>query len=221
VYDRTINKKELTFEASGGLINASLVMQDRETDSYWPIMRGSAVEGDLKGTELKELAINKKMKWKDWRRKHPDTLVLSVAGKEDDEPVYEKYFESDDGFRDTRASDTRLASKQPIFAFRWQGKSYAVPYQTLENGRSWALDQSQVFLYRAAGAQLHDSTSAFLAENPFAKENNEWNSTGNNCVFNADLLEFQGDQKCPQNLSGFDTFWYNWSLNNPDTQILD
>ena len=219
MYDRNVNDQELTFEASGGLINSSLVLQDRETDSYWPIMRGDAVAGELEGTRLKELAINKKVKWKDWKRKHPDTLVLSVNGREDDEPGYEKYFQSPEGFRGSQASDDRLQTKQSIFAFRWEGDSYAAPFSSFTGGKSWKIAGAQVFLFRPADADLHASTAAFQTSAAFTEQEGGW--AASNCVFNTESQVFEGPGECPQELIGFDTFWYNWSLNNPGTRLLE
>jgi len=38
------------------------------------------------------------------------------------------------------------------------------------------------------------------------------------------ILETRGlketRQPCPQRFEGFDIFWYNWSLNNPETKLL-
>ena len=55
MYSRSYAGQELRFEASGGLINRSLVMQDKETDSYWAIMKGRSVGGTLAGTQLAEI----------------------------------------------------------------------------------------------------------------------------------------------------------------------
>ncbi len=133
MYSRRYDGQLLTFEASGGLINSSLVMQDRETNSYWAIMKGEAIAGLKKGTELAELPLGKKMKWKRWKRKHPDTLVLSVNGTED----------------------------------------------------------------------------------------GQWVDISSGCRFDPDEEVFDGDtESCPKAFKGFDTFWYNWSLNNPSTELL-
>ena len=40
-------------------MNASLVMQDFETDSYWAILQGVSIAGEFKGTKLKELPYGK------------------------------------------------------------------------------------------------------------------------------------------------------------------
>jgi hypothetical protein len=207
VYDRQYGDRELTFEASGGLIKSSLVMQDQETDSYWAIMRGESLHGELQGTPLREIAQNRKMIWGEWKARHPDTLVLSVDGKEDSEEVYDAYFMSEEGFRGSLAEDTRLPTKAPIFAFRLAGKPHAVAYATIVGGRSFESGGERLFLYRDPSDGLHDSSRAFIGDL-------------NGCEFDASAEEFRGES-CPQPLPGFDTFWYNWSLNNPDTALLE
>lgn len=206
MYDRTYDDRVLTFEASGGLINSSLVMQDRETDSFWSIMRGRSLEGQLQGTALKEIALNEKMTWAEWRQQHPDTQVLSVNGAEDQAPAYGDYYQSDAGYRGSQAGDTRLETKTPIFAFRLDQRSYAVAHSAVIGGRYLEVGGESVFLYRSGEDGLHDSTKAFYGPDP-------------GCSFDTGTESFSGSD-CPRALTGFDTFWYNWSLNNPETDLL-
>ena len=204
MYGRTIGEQDLTFEASGGLIHGTLVLQDRETDSYWPIMAGRSVEGRLDGTTLPELAVARKRTWGEWRRAHPDSLVLSVGGAEDAPESYEKYFASDEGFRGLAAPDDRLPTKAPIFAFRLDERPLAAPYDAMIGGCEFESAGVRVFLYRAPDAPLFESTSAFRLT-----------STDEACAFEAAARSFPDD--CAVPLPGFDTFWYSWSLNNPGT----
>lgn len=222
MYSRRYDGQLLTFEASGGLINSSLVMQDRETNSYWAILKGEAVAGVKKGTELKELPLGKKMKWKRWKRKHPDTLVLSINGTEDGRDSYGSYFRSARGFRNSKAKDRRLKTKAPIFAFKLSGQTYAVHHKHLEKGQSFAVADKQIFLYRSHNAELFRSTAAFYSNGDgFKKRNGQWVDLSSGCTFSPDNEVFTGDAKsCPKPFPGFDTFWYNWSLNNPSTKLL-
>ena len=55
MYDRELGDRLLSFEASGALWQASLVMRDRETDSWWSIMTSEAIGGELDGADLVEL----------------------------------------------------------------------------------------------------------------------------------------------------------------------
>ncbi len=224
MYGRDYNGKTYTLEASGGLINGSLVMQDKETDSYWFIMSDEVIAGDLAGTKINEMPVGEKMKWKDWLRKHPDTLVLSVKGKEDrDGNHYSSYFESSEGFRGLKAKDTRLHTKQPIYSFHLQGDAYAVPYFLMEDGRSFKLrNDLYVFFYRPKDVDLLHSTVAYISNTgEFIKKNGIWIHNKSKCQFDSRIASFNGEgDNCPSKLDGFDTFWYNWSLNNPATKIL-
>ena len=92
MYSRDYEDVTVEFEASGGLINSSLVMQDRQTDTYWSMMKGEAIAGELEGNDLVELPVSEKMQWRDWKAKHADTLVLSVRGREDTRSSYRSYF---------------------------------------------------------------------------------------------------------------------------------
>jgi len=222
VYDRQYNGKVFTFEPSGGLVNATLVMQDFETDSYWSIMTHEAIEGEEKGTVLKELPIAVKVKWEDWVKKHPNTLVLSVDGKEDSKTGYISYFNSPKGFRGIRATDRRLESKEPIFTFEYENKKYAVVNERIEGGKVFDLGSARIFLYRPEEAEMFYSTVAYLTKSlGFAKVEDGWKEIDSECVFNPETESFTGGKtSCPKRFNGFDTFWYTWSLNNPQTELL-
>ncbi len=222
MYDREYNGKTYTLEASGGLINASLVMQDKETDSYWAIMTGEVIAGKLKGLKMRELPVAQKMKWKEWKQKYPQTLVLSVNGWEDAPEGYRGYFESERGFRGISARDRRLKTKEPIFAFRYEGRPYAVPHAAFVGGKVFQIGDAKVFLYRPEGAELFYSTHAYLSGGKgFERRNGVWVDVDSGCRFNASTGRFEGQaDSCPSPLAGFDTFWYTWSLSNPETEVL-
>lgn len=77
MYDRRFGDRELTFEASGALQDASLVMRDRETDSWWSIVTSTAIGGPMAGARLVELPYGERTTWGDWVARHPTSLVLS------------------------------------------------------------------------------------------------------------------------------------------------
>ncbi|MCK4753824.1 MAG: DUF3179 domain-containing protein [Calditrichia bacterium] len=223
MYDRQYEDKIFTFEPSGGLINASLVMQDFETNTYWSIMTNEAIHGEKKGTKLRELPVSVKVQWEEWVEKYPNTLVLSVDDLEDASSGYVGYFNSPRGFRGIQASDQRLSSKEPIFAFEYQNKKYAVTNETIESGKVFDLGIIRIFLYRPEGADIYYSTLAFQTNGSgFSKLENRWIENDSECVFDTQTGTFtKGVTNCPERLNGFDTFWYTWSLNNPDTELLD
>ena len=221
MYDRKYGGRELQFEVSGGLLHASLVMQDKQTNSYWALMKGESIAGDFKGTRLRELPVNQKMMWRDWRTLHPDSLVLSVDGVEHIQGnYYADYFGSDEGFRGATATDDRLSTKTPVYVFRLGGEAYAVPYKSLRGGASFQAGDRVVFLYRSRKAKIFRSTVAFvLPEGRYRKDKQGWSEQSTGAVFDPGSGRFQGAASS-RRLTGFDTFWYNWSLNNPETHLF-
>ena len=67
----------LDFGTSGLLLNSSLVMYDRRTETLWSHFTAQAVHGLLVGTELTTLPVGM-VAWGAWRDAHPNGLVLST-----------------------------------------------------------------------------------------------------------------------------------------------
>ena len=177
VYDRTVGNEEFSFEASGALLDASLVMRDRETDSWWSIMTSDAIGGELDGTDLVELPRGEKTTWQEWRWQHPDTLVLSVQGEEHIENnPYDNYFASEGTFRDLEIDDRRLAPKDSIYSFWWGDEPYAVPHAAFVGGKVLVVDgwgDQRLFLYRGEGASIFESSQAWVVPATMATQYQE------------------------------------------------
>jgi hypothetical protein len=214
VYDRRIDDKILNFEASGALMKASLVMRDREADSWWSIMTSTAVGGQLAGNELTELPLGEKTTWKEWVAGHPDTVVLSVDGREHEEfNPYADYFSSQETFRDLRIDDKRLAAKEPVYSFWIDGEPYAAPHSAFSGGRLFDLagSEARVFLYRGKEPEFFASSQGFLVPRAI-------DLTGKEPGELLETLSAPAGQARP--LEGFDTFWYTWIAVNHDSKLL-
>ncbi len=205
-------------------MNASLVMQDKETDTYWSIMSGKAEAGELNGTALAELPFGKKVQWKDWVAEHPDTLVLSSTlqnGQLVQDPggdAYAGYWADSRGFNGTEAADERLATKTPIYAFMRDEVKYAIPHDALADGATFELaDGTAVFLFRESRDEMFRGTAAFVSNRGFEKHDGAWVELAGGAKFSIQNRVFSPDVEI---LNGFDTFWYTWSLTHPDTELL-
>ncbi|MFC6976067.1 DUF3179 domain-containing protein [Halomicroarcula sp. GCM10025709] len=64
------------FGVSGNLVNSNLVMYDRGTDSRWPQMLATAIDGPLAGETLREFRVVWTT-WGKWRGAYPETRVLT------------------------------------------------------------------------------------------------------------------------------------------------
>lgn len=230
MYSREINGKTLTFEPSGALLNASLVMRDRETDSWWSIITDRAIHGAVEGERLRQLQGAEKTTFGAWRARHPDTLVLSVDGVEHvADAHYDSYFASAEGFRGLSAVDDRLADKASIFAFHWRGRPHAVPHPRFVGGGVIELDDGQrLFLYRQADDSHYRSTLALRlpagARLERTGSDDGWRlrtDDGRPLRFDPEARRFAAPEASLEPVAGFDTYWYIWSLTHPETELLD
>ncbi len=197
-------------------MDASLVMRDRETDSWWSIMTSDAIGGELDGTDLVELPQGEKATWKNWRQRHPNTLVLSVDGAEHiDNNPYDNYFASEGTFRDLKIDDQRLAPKDSIYSFWWGDEPYAVPHTAFAGGAVLEVEgwgDKRLLLYRGKKASIFESTQGWIVPTSLVAESKK----------TKDLLACvrAGDAVGAKQLTGFDTFWYNWVSVNEDTHLV-
>ena len=217
-------------------MNASLVMRDRETDSWWSIITGDAIGGVLQGTQLVEVPVAEKLTWGEWKKRHPDTLVLSVDGKEHDESnPYASYFTSSRTFRNLSTSDTRMYDKASIYAFQLNGIPYAVAHSKFEGGRSFKLSKTrEVFLFRKKSSSIFESTYAYIADvdhegDRFVKKDGKWSyavtgdefTSGGGFAVEPEAKAEKAAAPTLVKLNGFDTFWYIWATTHENVKVLE
>jgi len=77
VFAANVADTALIFGISGLLYNSDVLLFDRNTESLWSQILAKAVTGPFKGTELPQLPATHTT-WGEWRKRHPDTLVLST-----------------------------------------------------------------------------------------------------------------------------------------------
>lgn len=106
---------------SGFLYRSNKLMYDQDTQSLWNTLWGEPVIGALVGRGIKlDFLSVVTTTWGEWRRRHPDTLVLSLeTGHTRDYSegaAYREYFATDELMFSVPKLDSRLLNKQEIFA---------------------------------------------------------------------------------------------------------
>ena len=76
VYSRDLEGEVLLFGNTSALYESDMVMYDHQTGSYWFQVIGEAIVGPLTGKRL-ELLPSMTTTWGEWKRQHPETVVLS------------------------------------------------------------------------------------------------------------------------------------------------
>ncbi len=131
MYARDIGGQPLTLEASGALYKDALVMLDRETQTLWTQIDGSGMRGPLAGRKLKPLPAVQTT-WGEWKRQHPDTLVLRKPEKIRASP-YANYALDPHalGISGRQQPDARLPGKALVVGLRAGDDALAVPLERL------------------------------------------------------------------------------------------
>jgi hypothetical protein len=125
---------DTTFGVSGDLVNSNLVMYDRATDSRWPQMLATAIEGPAVGRTLREFDVVWTT-WRRWRTSHPDTRVLSrdtgYVRRYDRDPYgsYNPlggYYARNETMFAPLSTDDRLPNKRAVVGVRTDAGAVAV-----------------------------------------------------------------------------------------------
>jgi len=119
LYNTEVDGKNIEIGTSGFLYRSNKLMYDKKTQSLWNTLWGVPVIGPLvdKGIEFERLSIITTT-WKEWKRRHPKTKVLSLdTGHNRDygEGVaYKEYFATDNLMFGVPTVDGRLKNKSEV-----------------------------------------------------------------------------------------------------------
>jgi hypothetical protein len=223
---------QLQFE-NAGVIGGNEVFKDRETDSRWQQSSLEAISGPLKGEHL-ELYPFLLTDWAEWRRLHPNTVVLKpLPGYADriperNEMIWQGLSGEGSAPPGVLRVDDRLKPKIMVLGLAVGGSDEAFPLSILRQERvinqeiggqpvlivhQPSSDTTTAFIARVKGTRLK-----FRAANADATElideqtKSRWNPYGD-CISGT----FKGLQLTSLILEP--EYWFAWSEFHPDTKI--
>jgi hypothetical protein len=226
--------KELHFE-NAGVIGGNEVFRDRESGSRWQQSSLEAISGPLKGEHV-SLYPFLLTNWGEWRRLHPDTLVLKpLPGYAERIPDYNKAVQDGLSQRgsapaDVLRTDKRLPPKTMILGLDTGGANKAFPLNALRQARviNEIVGSEPVLVVHQPGsdtttafsARLNGKTLKFTPANSEATEltdidtHSRWDPYGH-CASG----RLMGSQLQPLILEP--EYWFAWSEFHPDTTIYE
>ena len=226
--------KELHFE-NAGVIGGNEVFRDRESGSRWQQSSLEAISGPMKGEHVKLypfLLTN----WSEWRKLHPDTLVLKpLPGyaeriPETNRRVLDGLSQLGSAPDGVLRTDKRLTPKTMILGLDAGGADKAFPLNALRATRviNDTLGGEPVLVVHQPGsdtttafsARVNGRTLKFTPVNPDATEltdaetHSRWDAYGR-CTSG----RLAGTQL--QSLILEPEYWFAWSEFHPDTAIYE
>ncbi len=160
--------KALIFDTDG-LIGGNEVFKDRETGSHWQQSSLEAINGPLKGTNL-QLYPFLETTWSEWRKQHPDTMVLKPL------PGYAERMPAENAIINQGISgmagpppypafghDNRLRPRDTVVGLETGGSVKAYPISALDKVRV-VNDRVGTTPVAIVHQPASDTTTAFIAE---------------------------------------------------------
>ena len=233
LYETTVGDTTHQLGTSGFLYRSNKLMYDQATQSLWSTIEGEPVIGPLvgKGIQLASGAVVTTT-WGEWRRRHPETKVLSLATGHvrdySEGAAYRDYFATDELMFTVPELDDRLANKAEVLALDLgpsAGTSdeppLAVSADFLVEKPVWHGEQggqSFVVFTDASGANRVYATG----ELRFASWDRgvlATDSEGVRWIVSERELRSEDGRTLPR-LPAHRAFWFGWHAAHPDTVLV-
>jgi len=143
VFSAEVDGRDLAFGVSGLLYNSDVLLYDRHSLSLWSQIKSEAVSGAYAGTKLKHLPASH-TNWRDWRERHPDTLVLSTQTGYDrnySDTPYDGYEGSGRIWFPVANRDERYHPKEKVMGLTLADEAKAYPFAELSKRETPITDE--------------------------------------------------------------------------------
>ena len=217
------------------MVGANEVQKDAETGSSWQQATGEAIDGPLKGTRL-TLFPTVRTTWGEWRRRHPQTLVLKpMPGYADRMPALSTRIKNATRVGPAGApngalkADHRLPPRETVAGLEIGRDTIAFPFTALRASRvinervggvpvlvvhQPSSDTTTAFDARASGRTLQfEAANADAGALTDLQTGSTWNAYG---------LALEGPLRGTRlkQLVLIPQFWFAWSQFRPHTRVF-
>ena len=234
-YESEVDGVVRQFGTSGLLYRSNKLFFDAMTMSLWSTLEGRPVVGRLVGSDLRlRLRSSVTTTWGEWRRRHPDTQVLSIdTGHVRDyrEGVaYRSYFSTDELMFPVSQTDDRLDNKDEVLVMLVESEPdsseripVAISTVLLLANRTFPFGvrgRSFVAITSPEGAnRVYDAGSVRFpigasAENVVDDGGRRWRVEEHALV----ALDASGTEL--ERVTANRAFWFGWYAQFPDTELI-
>ena len=241
---RVLNGEKVEFGTSGRLYNSDLVMYDRQlgknqltvlgedltnAGNLWSQMLGQALVGELAGHKLTRVPTDV-MSWSDWKRLHPNTLVLSRDTgfrRSYGADPYLGYYNSPSIWFPVENTDDRLFEKEVILGIEYDGQQKAYPVRLVnESGVVNDIFQNRgIILFKVGNMAFRGFESDVNGQRlTFEVYNGQFIDQETNSVWDEQGRAVDGPLKgnvLKQVQDGHIAFWFAWVAFFPETEVFE
>lgn len=190
-FDAEIHGEPLEFGVSGLLYISDVLLYDRQTESLWSQLEYKAISGPMLGKEL-NILNTANTTWKNWRAKHPETLVLSEETgfiRDYSREPYAGYEASSAIIFPVSSQNQDFHPKEMVIGIKFNGISKAYPFSELE---------------KADNNSIIDRLNGKMLEVRYDAESKS-----------AEIFDAEGNA-----IPAITNFWFAWYAFHPETEIF-
>lgn len=229
LYETVHEGVEHELGTSGFLYRSNKLMYDRATQSLWSTLRGEPVIGPLadRGITLTRGYVVTTT-WSEWRKRHPDTQVLSIDTGYDRDysegAAYRGYFATDQLMFEVPKLDRRLKNKAEVLALTFP----EISKETLAISAAF-LNKNRVYADRLGEVGfvvLTDESGASRVYETRGRVFERWDTaqtaidqSGVKWTLHEDRLESAAGDRLAR-LPAHRAFWFGWHAAYPDTRLV-
>jgi hypothetical protein len=203
-------------------------MYDKDTQSLWNTTWGEPVIGPLTANGIQlERSYLVTTTWGEWKRRHPDTTVLSLqTGYRRDygEGVaYNSYFSNDELMFAISTRDNRLKNKDEVLALvfpKHSSKSMAISADYLGKTPIYSNSMDKltfvVLTDRTGANRVYETRGVSFVD--YDRESAVTDNDGNIWKLSEDKLSIDGAKLA--RLPAHRAFWFGWHAAYPDTLLV-
>ena len=228
LYRTEIAGQHYELGTSGFLYRSNKLMYDHGTKSLWSTLTGEPVVGPLVGRGLKLTPLYVvTTTWGEWRRRHPDTQVLSLkTGHErnyGEGVAYRDYFATDELMFSVPQLDGRLKNKAEVLALRFGGPAARPTAISVE-----FLGKNPIFHGRVGTQDFVVLNDASGANRVFETGGRRFTSEPGDAVrdergqlwrVSEPALVREGGEELAR-LPAHRAFWFGWFSAFPETELI-
>ena len=229
LYETELDGVQYELGTSGFLYRSNKLMYDKATQSLWNTIWGHPAIGPLADEDIQlERRSVVTTTWGEWRRRHPDTRVLSLdTGHERDYSegaAYREYFATDELMFNVPKLDRRLKNKDEVLTLVQDGattETLAISADFLTRKKIYhdrIADIDFVVLTDRSGANRVYRTGG-IRFTSWDRDREAEDENGTTWKLHEDRL-VAGDGRELERLAAQRAFWFGWYAAFPDTRLV-
>jgi len=225
-FKRKIDGKEVEFGVSGKLLNSDLILYERKDFTLIQQINGKSIVGNILHEDLERIPSDT-VRWKDWIKMHPDTLVLVSGDQTRSTGKLLPYEDTIRSIRDTKTvkTDNRLESHEFIVGIEIKGVIRAYPLRKIRdlNIINDKIEGINIVILNIPGTDfvriLKSEVDGKILDLELRNENFYDKISGTTWDFDGFGIDGVNKGKILEKIDFVRSFWFGWVAFHPDTEL--